>query len=209
MRILKYNTMPLRIRGYKYRNVHDLIDNKDDPELLISHFENNFKSFETRTALVGWVYRFAQSPYFRQSRTNTICLAIELLDKIMLSIQKLPNISDLRIIIGSCMYIAHGEFSRGVESDDFTKFIAENSSHYNYKPCTTEKIIETVSIILERFGCDISYEYSVMWFINWLGGFEHPGCKYRLGQEVLKVYLTGEYRSLDPYTMACKIMLSM
>lgn len=189
-------TTPLKLRGYKYTSEDMFIDNKNDPELIIPKFEF---STEIRDGMVGWIYRFSQSPYFAPYNYSIAFLAIELLDTIMISAPRFPSEFEIDIIVGACMYISRHEFIKTVTIFYF-EFLVENSGNDN------EKLFAVAYNILERFNYNISTRYSVMWFVDWLRGYDTH--EYELvNREVLKVYMTGEYRTKDPYSVACDVLL--
>ena len=190
----------MKRRGYKYKTPDELIDNKDDPEFTLPMFELNLDCSSKRNAMVCYINKFARK-YFTGHSTGTTCFAIEILDRVMLTVAKLSSNYDLQIIGGACLYLDGIDFN--FKPERFVYKLLESTEK------SEDMIINCVSIILDRLENDVSYEYSVMWFINWLGGFKHIEYKNLLKQRILDVYISGEYRTKDPYTMAYEIMLSV
>jgi hypothetical protein len=213
MDILKYNVASqnsLKRRGYKYTTPDELVDNKNDPELLIPKFEDTMESLAVntpeslqnmRTAIASCIQRFFNRCVFIPSKINKQCFAIELVDRVLMSLSELPNISELQVIVGACVYLSHATFAKRTNRKDWVSFITKTFNVFK-----EETLSETIDLLLERFKRDITYTYSVIWFVDWLGG---PVYSKRLEQEVYQLYVSGEYRSKDPYTLACEVILSI
>ena len=207
----------LKKLGYKYSSHDEVIDNKEDPELLIPKFEVFCRSlFKTtlermcnnRDAIVHWIYKFSRANCFKPYCNSTACFAIELLDRIMLSVTRRPSIFEFEIIIGACMIISHSQFRDDEPDSEYFEWIARNTD--NGEKVTKADVMETFKIMFERFDLHVSADYSVLGFVYWLGGDYEDTIEMKSIQlALLDVYVSGEYRSKDPYTLACEILLSM
>jgi hypothetical protein len=70
--------------------------------------------------------------------------------------------------------------------------------------------METFKIMCERFDLNVSADYSVLGFVYWLGGdYEDTIEMESIQLALLDVYVSGEYRTKNPYNMACEILLSV
>ena len=140
------------------------------------------------------------------NHVDMTCLTIELFDKAMVSMAEIHK--DLIIYICvTCMCISGKIFI-----DYFTE--REGSLIITTKTGTDKKIINYVEeLLLKRLDYNVSTRYSVQWFIDYLGGYKatekDPIARKNLEDMLMGVYITGEYRSHDPYSMALNVMESI
>src|SRR6056300_462192 len=101
----------LKRRGYKYESPEKLIKNKNDAELRIPEFSTLFAGIvetreEVRRKVVSWLYEVTiVSPEFNRDPITAFCLAVELFDKVLLSIEKL-NIKFVQLLGIVCLWIS-------------------------------------------------------------------------------------------------------
>ena len=207
----KFKEVVQNRRGYKYMTAEDFIKNKNDPELLIPEYEltiningapkNNVTwRHKHREACIKYLIEFSNEPYFGLDKTNILCLAVEIFDKVLLTMPKFPEGVVLTTLLGACMCISAKIFIDHFEVTDSIDFIA------SYSSTTKTNIALYERKILKKLNYNISYRFSVMWFIDWLKGFDDKKNRKAIENEVVKAYLSGEYRTVDPFTLAYDIL---
>lgn len=191
-------------RGKHYKTAEDLISHKDDPKLRIPMFKTKFIGSSRpneyiRNIIVEWMIDISKLWCFAIDRINVVCLAIELLDKSLLTLGKFQT-NGLQILGASCMRLAAKMIIDNFVGDDTNKAIAEQAY-------TSIRMISiTEDLIIKRLNWNISTRYSVPWFIDWLGGYKYKHLRKAIDDKILEVYLSGAYRDKDPYSVALNIM---
>ena len=195
----------LKGRGYRYANVTDLLANLSDPELRVPVFTGTVAGTEhsadyIRQKAVEWIKEIVHGDdiYLQEpdAQINIACLAIELLDRVMLSMETISK-KGFEILIVTCIAVA-GKY----EIDHFNPFerIAV------YFEWNIEALKYTERELLKRLDWSILSRFSVMWFVDYLGGFSMGLSQRDVKLAVLDRYLSGAYRLNDPYSVAAEII---
>lgn len=195
----------LKGRGYRYVNVTDLLANLSDPELRVPVFTGTVAGTKhsadyIRQKAVEWIKEivhgdniYSQEP---GARINIACLAIELLDRVMLSMETISK-TGFEILTLTCIAVA-GKY----EIDHFNPF-DQIADYFNWN---IEALKYTERELLKRLDWSISSRFSVMWFVDYLGGFSMGLSQRVVKLAVLARYLSGAYRLNDPYSVAAEII---
>lgn len=210
--------VPVRLlnrRGYKYPTPQSLIENRDDPELKIPLFEKSTYITGTKNSpkrvrgiTVNYIADVLSNvidifPSLDINHVDMTCLTIELFDKALLSMAVIPNDLILFICV-ACMSISGKIFLDHFSEESGPECVVSETE-------LDIKVIKHVErLLLKRLDYNISTRYSVQWFIDYLGGYKatenDPIARKNLEDRLLDVYITGEYRLHDPFSMAVSIM---
>lgn len=197
----------LKGRGYRYANVNDLLANLSDPELCVPVFTATVDGTErsaefARQKAVEWIDEIVsnESIFNRETRASKMgisCLAIELLDRVMLSMENISR-KGFEILIVTCIAVA-GKYEIDVYFNPFEQ-IAEDFEW------DIEALKYTERELLKRLDWSILSRFSVMWFVDYLGGFSMGLAERVVTKAVLARYLSGAYRLNDPCSVAAEII---
>lgn len=196
----------MRQRGYKYDSPEKLIASiQEDQDLIIPEFATLFEGTklsreEVRRRVADWLYEVSLIKEFASDPISVFCLAIELFDKILLSLEKV-DVKWVQLLGIVCLWIA-GK----LHLDNFEIIVDANTiAEFTDYAYSKSDVLTTENLILKRVGWCVSSKYTVPWFVDYFGGFDTKK-KLLLFDKIASCHISGRYREEDPYTCAKRLL---